>query len=81
DYFNAVGSELRTLGMTTLEGVITVPHHEDLRNWRRPLHLRPHLPECGGPVNAFRPDGFLTDGLDDLLTTVTHTLHNHPRPR
>ncbi|MFC8511715.1 hypothetical protein [Streptomyces sp. NPDC057257] len=81
DYFNAVGSELRTLGMTALDRVITVPYHEDLRDWRRPLRLRPHLPEYGGPVNAFRPDGFLTDGLDDLLTTVTHALHNRPRPR
>ncbi|WBO69015.1 hypothetical protein [Streptomyces camelliae] len=80
DYFNVVGSELRGLGMTGLDDVIAVPHHEDLRNWQTPLRLRPHLPEYGGPVNAFRPEGFLADGLDDLLNTVTRALHNRTQP-
>ncbi|MEU6510773.1 hypothetical protein [Streptomyces sp. NPDC046942] len=81
EYFDALGIELRELGLTGLDRVAMVRHHGDLRDWQRDLRVRPQLAEYGGPVHAFRPEGFLANGLDDLLTTVTRALHNRPQPR
>ncbi|MEU8756327.1 hypothetical protein AB0C88_38150 [Streptomyces chartreusis] len=70
----ALRDALRDLGMTALEEVVSVPHHEDFRSWTSVPS--PRIPDIGF-AQALRAAGPVTNHIDDLLGTSIKALINH----